>query len=474
MTSAKTTTLGWLGVIVARLLVPLASFFITVLVARFWGKSVLAQYATIWAWLAISQYFSLFGLPDYIAKEAGRCPQDAAKCLKHGLIFIGCISCLAALLVAVWAKHSGYSPEIKRCLILAGVSLPACACSAMCQAVCTAIKKMSYVVIGLFTEAVIFLSGGLVVIFLGGALTSLIAVLLAARVLTAAGYLIVIKTKVFPVFPSFEWPFGRGLLAGAGIFGITWVCGLVFMRLDIAVLSLFCSMSLLGPYSAAAKVNELWLILPLSFYFVNLAPTAHFFQASPATPPLALQRGVMELFYVVFAVVGGGMFFAETALSLLYGPAYASAAWILRLLLVGFFVMSAEAPLSMTCQAAGFHKVAMWIAFGRLATGLACQLLFVRKWGVAGAPCAILATMTLSFVATYMVVEKRVTHFNWLAILSKPALACAFAASVVLLLPPRCPVSLGVASFLTSYFTAIALLEGWHRALLQKRIPLPD
>ena len=474
MTRNKTTILGWLGVIVARLLVPLASFIITILVARLWGKSVLAQYATIWAWLAISQSFSFFGLPDYIAKEAGRSPQDAAKCLKHGLVFIGCTSCVGALLVGVWATCSGYSPEVKRCLILGGLSLPACACSAMCQAVCTALRKISYVVAGLCTEALLFLSGGVAAILLGGALTSLIAVLLAARILTAAGYLLLITRTAFPVLPSFDWSFGRGLLAGAGIFGITSVCGLVFIRLDIVVLSLLCSMSLLGPYSAAAKVVELCLIFPLSFYFVNMAPAAHFFRTSPGKPPLTLQQGVTGLFYVVFAVVGGGMFFAETVMSLLYGPAYASAAWILRFLLVGFIVISAETPLSMSCQAAGFHKAAMWIALGRLLAGLLFLALFVWKWGLAGAPCAILTTMMLSFAATYTVVEKRITHFNWLAILSKPALACALAASVVLLLPPRTHISAEIALFLTSYLLAIGLLEGWYRVLLRRSLPLAD
>jgi len=464
-------SIEWLGVMAARLLVPFVSFVVTILVARFWGKSALAQYAIIWSWLAISQYFSLFGLPDYLAKEAGRNPQDAARYLKHGLLLVLASGCSAMLFLASWAVCSGYSPELKLCLLIAALSLPASGCTAMCQAICTALRKINLIIISLLAESLLFVAGAVTVFLAGGGLAWLIAVVVAARSLTALWYSLAIRSGALARLPAFDWACGRGILRGAATFGLTSVAGLVFLRIDIVVLSFLCSMAVIGPYSAAARLIEICLVFPLTFYFVNLAPAARFFQISPGTPPRTLEQGASQLFYIVLAVAAGGILFAETVLSFLYGPAYASAGWALRLLLVAFLIMSPEALLSMSCQAAGLHRTAMWIAVGRLCAGLICQWLFVRQWGVAGAPYGTIAALVLSFAATYAVVEKRITHYDWVLILRKPLLVCLLAIGAVLLVPPDSHVAVRIGVFLVSYLLGTGLMEGWWRLLLRREMP---
>lgn len=456
---------AWLGVIGARLLVPLVSFLMTILVARFWGRSYLAEYVTVWSWLAISQYFSLFGLPDYIARQAGRHPQDAGSYFKHGLFFILSTAVVAMLLLALWALSSAYSREVKLCLLLASLSLPACACTALCQALCTALQKVPWITLSLLCESLIFLVGGLVVFLVGGSLPALIAVVVVARGVTGAGFLILLRRRLLPNLPALSRPFGRAILKGAAVFGVTAVASLVFLRLDVAVLSLFCSMDLMGPYTASARIVELCLVFPLTFYFVNLAPAAQFFRSPPGTRPVMIEQRAAEMFYVVLAITGGGMLFAETLLGMLFGPSFAAAGWILRLLLLGFLVMSAETVLLMSGQAAGFHHAIMWIALVRLATGLAFQWLFVARWGVTGAPFATLGAVLLSLMAIAFLVETRITHYDWPGILRKPLLAGLPAAAAVLALRPFCHVSVQIAAFGACYIVAVLLLEGRWRML---------
>ena len=46
-----------LGILFARLALPLASFVVLVLVARMWAKPALGEYSTVYGWFTLFHYF---------------------------------------------------------------------------------------------------------------------------------------------------------------------------------------------------------------------------------------------------------------------------------------------------------------------------------------------------------------------------------------------------------------------------------
>ena len=81
------TIVGLAGMVLARLVSPLLSFFIIVLVARMWGQEMLGKYNTVWVWLILFRSLSIFGLGEYISKNVGANRDKVAEYQTHGLLF---------------------------------------------------------------------------------------------------------------------------------------------------------------------------------------------------------------------------------------------------------------------------------------------------------------------------------------------------------------------------------------------------
>jgi O-antigen/teichoic acid export membrane protein len=448
------------GLIAARILSPMASFLIVVLVARIWGKTELGQYQTILVWLAIFQFIPLFGMGEYITRAVGKDLSSGSKYLIHGLLFGVITSLICMVAMAGGAALFKYPDEVKHGILIAALVLPFVAISLICQAVFTAFQKIKYITIVSLLENFFIIGVGLKVVYQQSGLIKLIWVIVIGRMLASALNLY-IASDIIKLRAQIDWKFFRKLLPPVAVFGLTGVAFQLFMRVDIIMLSRMTDMASVGLYSSASKLWEICLMLPIAFYVLNLPVAAQGYKNFRGTVQQKIEDYTKSFFIFIFLVFGFGTLFAESSLQFIYGQSFIEAAWIFRILMLSFLIQSGEMVLGMSCQAAGYHKEAMHVALFRAASNIVFNLIFIPIWGLAGAAFATLFSILLSFLIFHFFVRKALHDFRWTRIAIKPSLICLLIMLLLLPLMNRVNYVLLWAMFLFGYGLMVCIINGY-------------
>lgn len=421
------------GMILSRLTSPIVSFLIIVLVARNWGGELLGQYNTVLVWLIIFQYVSILGITEYITRELGADKTGAAKYLTHGLLLVTFSSLICMVAMMSGALLMDYPDKVKYCILAAGLALPFTSCIQLCHAVFNAFQKIKYIAVASIVENAFFLVAGSVVVLKGYGLFSLIWSLVLVRFFASVFNLVVTVKYIVPLDFQIDWGFFRKILRPVIVFGLTGVAFHIYMRADIIMISKMKDMSTTGLYTSASKLIEICTMLPLTFYFLNLPVATDAYRNYRESAHRKLEDLAGKFFILTFFIFGFGIVFAEMLLGLIYGKPFVESAIVLRILLIAFLVHGVEIMLEMSSQAAGYQKVAMYIAVFRAVANISLNLVMIPMWGALGAALATLGSISLSFVAFRYFVKRKLGDFKWARMIGKPALICL--ATILVLLP---------------------------------------
>lgn len=420
----------FIALVAAKLASPLASFLIIITVARVWGTTVLGQYTTIWVWLTLFQHFSLFGICEYISREIGANKAEAGRFLMDGLALSLLFSMVCGALMVSGAFVFGYPEKIKAGIVVASAALPFAACTLVCQAAFTALRKINYVTVASVLESLLFLITGIMVVFGGHMLIALIACLVFVRI-SAAVLNLSIARRLPAVRFRFEWGGLRRHVLPVIVFGLTGVAFQVFMRIDVIMLSKMTSMSTVGLYSAASKLVEICMMLSLTFYFLSLPIAAEAYNKFRKSMRERMRRHSEPFIMIVFGVFGCCMLFAGPIIRFFYGGAFTAAVVPFRILMAAFLIHSAEITMEITCQAAGYQRAALRVAIVRALANILLNLALIPLWGAVGSAAATLLSVAVSFTLFQLFVKKTFGGSQLSRLLGKPALICLLTAGFV-------------------------------------------
>ena len=165
-------------------------------------------------------------------------------------------------------------------------------------------------------------------------------------------------------------------------------------------------------------------MLPLAFYVLNLPVAARFYKHFRESVQQKIEGYTGELFIWVFFVFGLTTFFAEFILNSFYGPSFMEAAWVFRILMLAFLIQSGAIVLGMSCQAAEYHKVVLYIIAFRAVINVVLNFILIPVWGMFGAALATLLSAAFAFVIFQIFVNRALHGFQWISVIRKPALTC--------------------------------------------------
>jgi O-antigen/teichoic acid export membrane protein len=227
------------------------------------------------------------------------------------------------------------------------------------------------------------------------------------------------------------------------------------------MLSKMKDMVSVGLYSSAGKLMEIGLMLPLAFYVLNLPVAARFYKHFRESVQQKIEGYTEALFMVVFFVFGLTTFFAEHILVFFYGSSFIGAAWALRVLMLAFLIQSAEIVLAMSSQAAGYHKIAMYIVALRAVLNVLLNLILIPIAGMLGAALATLLSVVFSFVLFQIFVMRTLHGFQWIAVIKKPAATCLLIMIVLFALNGHLSTVYLMVMFLLGYGLSALALNGF-------------
>jgi O-antigen/teichoic acid export membrane protein len=452
------------GLYGSRLFSPFFTFLVIVLIARLWGQALFGKYSTVMVWLAIFRTISVFGLGELLSREVGANRNEVLKYLTHGLLFGLFSSVLCALIMIAGAVLFKYPNDVKYGIMIATMILPFHACKTVCQAVLTAFQKTKIISAVWILEDFLFLVVGSAIVFKGYGFINLFWSLVLVRIIASVFNLFIVHKNIVKFRFQIDWDFSRKLSLPLIVFGVTGAAYQIFLRIDVVMLSKLTDMVTVGMYSSAAKLMEFCLILPAVFFFINLPVAARGYENFREQMLLQVEAYAGQLFVLIFFVFGFGFFFAKMILTLVYGPAFAEAEWLLRVLMIAFLVNSADAVLAMTCMASKYLRLVMYISTARAVVNIVLNLIAIPVMGAFGAALATLISIAFSFVAYHIFMGRTLGRLRWISIVRKPALACLFSMLILLPLIGRINTLPQSLAFLMGYGFMLFALNGFSSA----------
>ncbi|MGH7841066.1 MAG: polysaccharide biosynthesis C-terminal domain-containing protein [Candidatus Binataceae bacterium] len=393
-----------------------------IIISRVSGPELLGTYALAFAWLMLFQGVSSFGIPEFLMREVGAYGRDAAGQVVHAIL-LGLGSGFAALcLMQAAVRLLGYPAYLVQVITIASLALIPAFLNTACRSVFLALRKMHLTFLALLVEVTIVMSASLYLLLSGYGAIALMATLVVAKVTSASIALTFLYCRVLPEGPPFNPRFLMRTARTVFTFGIANMLGMLTMRINTIMVSLWVDIATVGHFAAATKIMEIGLIIPNLFAQLLMTRIAYSFNTQGNRDPNRFGAWYQVLFAFVVPACVGGWVFAGLILETLFGTSFRNAVWILRILMIYLVIESVDTEMSVILQAAHRQRedVAR-LAFNPL-TNIVLNVVLLPTLGTIGAAIGRVGGVGASATLRHLLIARELTAVNWFRFALKPAL----------------------------------------------------
>jgi len=316
----------------ARVILPLASFTLSIAVARLLGPEGLGHFAVIMSLYAIFSLLSGMGLDNLILRDVARQPEHAGEYFSHALV-LGLLSSLACSLLMVAASHLlEYPPEIRRHILwLTLIFLPGFV-NIVAELLFIALHKAGHAFfLALFREGTMI---ALSILWLlhGSGLRGVIYALVLSRVAGAVLAVLIFYRLGIRISGRLRPAFLRRLVALIPPFLFINLLSNILLELDIIILSRLIPAPEVGYYMVAKKLVRSSFLLIFSVVTAFFPDISQAFQRTDPRFGHLFQTLWRKILWGSIALAIFVFLVAEWAVLWTYGPAYAPAVSLMRTL----------------------------------------------------------------------------------------------------------------------------------------------
>lgn len=377
------------------------SFALQLVIARLLGAQGLGQYSTALAWLNICQVLSELGLPQMLVRDLAHHPERRRRAFQAALV--AQITAASLIWVAVFATTAllPYQSETRLALLFIIASLPLFAITSACETLFQASERMELVMGVEMAINTLIVVTSLVVLWRGGGVVALCAVIIVTQAISAALCLWLVRrnrllgdlpgkprTKMIDI--ALLWRQARPF------YGLA-LANVLLHRLDILLLSVLAGETVTGIYSAAYLIVRVLIILAQTWW-QSLYPTFSRLRVQAEDQyqrltALSIRFGLMA--FLPAAALSGGA--ADWLLGVVYRGADHTAAlaayrvliWAAPLFLVATYTVNL---LLVERQPQG----SLLIAGTHIGVALLVLPLLTARWQAWGASLAMVAAISAS------------------------------------------------------------------------------
>lgn len=375
--------------IAARLASALLSTVVIAALARAWSLEALGSYLLAFGWFQALTPIPLLGLSHLLARDVAAGAAAPARLAASASALA--LSLGAALAFAMTLAARLAPPALAGPLALLGLALLPTAAIGVAEAVLTGQERLARVAAIGLGENLGRAALAFVLLAAGGGPAALCAGILGLRLAALAAYLLAPALWAALRPDRARLATVRGLLRSAPVMGGGVLLSSAFARLDLLLLGALLPAAQIAPYSVAARVYDLALMLPTVLAAALLPAATRLARDRSAALAgfcaLLLRYGLL---LGAAAALAGGLL-AAPLIAVLFGAGFADAAPCLRLLLLaavvtganqvfaGLFLVRGRPALDLPCLAAGCVALAAGVA------------VLPPLLGLAGAAMAVLA-----------------------------------------------------------------------------------
>ncbi len=422
-------TLVLFGADLARILFGL---LVTAAVARQLGSARLGELSYMLALVAILTVVADTGMSQFYVRAAQH--DQRGTTLGATLALRLLMSTVASVGLAFYAAVVPVS--LRSLLYLGSVMLWVSALPAWVTAYLRAREQMGVESAVRVAGSVVTAAGVLWVLRYGGTTTAVAAVMVVMSVATGTLLLGAGLSRMPRPIPLVQAPaVYRRILGEAWPFAALAILGTLYFRIDSLMLFALQGRAALGQYSAAYRVMEAGLLLPWILSASALPPVTRYLSTRAGEVVQASRRLLHFLFVVSVPGAALGATLAPALFRLLYGPQFAEAAGIFRILAFTLIAVFASSVTSTLIAAGPRPMVNASIALIMMVENVGLNLVVIPRWSGAGAAVATLVTESTGLVLGLLYLRRVMPPLRLLDFAVKPVIAAGTAAAAALWYP---------------------------------------
>ena len=393
-----------------------------IIISRVAGPAVLGTYALALAWLTLFQGVSGFGIPDFIMREVGAYGRNAAGPVIHAMALGLGMGTMAVCTMLGACRLLGYPTDVVQVISIASLAVVPAFLNTACRAVFLAFREIHLSFLAALIEVAIMLPASLLLLFSGAGALALIVTLVIAKIASASISLAFLYGRVAPVRPAFDWRLLRRTAAAVGVFGIGTMLGMLSMRVNIIMASLWVDIAAVGHFAAATKIMEIGLMFPSLLGQLLMSRIAYSFNTQGDRDPNRFSAWYRVLLAFILPTFVGAWVFAGVIMETLFGPGFGTAVWTFRILMIYFLFESIEIVTSTILRAAQRAREDVGFLVFNPVTNIVLNLLLLPSLGTVGSAIGRVAGVVVSTALRNVFIARQLGAVSWFRFALKPAL----------------------------------------------------
>jgi len=442
----------------ARIVNPLTSVLLVSIIARSQGADGLGQYSLVLALFFTAAGLVSLGLDIPVTRAVATHKDRSADYLFVSSI-VG-LTAAAAGYVSMWiiVRVLNYPDEICTATNLLMWALFPTALTVFCEAVFMGHEKAKYVAVMSVAENVMKVVLGLLLFSAGHGLHALFVLILVLRFVACFAELTVFRFAIGPLHWHFSRSTFRELLRSMPVFSTNLVIGTAFGRIDIILLSKFCTMTEVGLYSAALRIFTLALVVPQAYMRAILPAMSVSAKQSFGALKRILMPSVKCMLVTAVAAALGLFIFADKLIVFVYGHDLLDAQHVLKILAFALVPGSISPVYAAALFATMNQRLDLIACISRIVGLVVLCIILIPLLGHIGAPLAFLGAALIFFSMEWKYVSMLGLPASLGRVAWRPICAGSIAWALAMLLK-EASVFLVAPAMLISYVTVLLCLR---------------
>ena len=401
-----------------------------------------------------------FGLNRLLVRNVSRQKELTEEYVANIYVLKIVLSLVCVIVMGLFVVIVGYTGEMITLVMLFGGAMFFRSLSDVSCAVFNAHEQMNKeAIVKVINHTILFVSGA-VVLVLGFGLLELSCVFLIVYLISSIIGCSMVYKGIAKIRPCFNLRFWHFILKESMPIALTVVFGVIYVKIDIVMLSLIRGDNAeIGWYSAAVRIIELMHVVPAIIASAIFPIFSILHKDSMGLLAEVYKTSFRYILVIALPIVVGMLLLSDCIIDLVYGEEYVKAIPALRILACSLIFIFANYILLNILVAADRQKINAIITGICLFINITLNLCLIPYYGYLGAGYATVTTEIVLFVMCWYYATKYICKVSIVAVLSRPLVSVAFMGAFIVLTTTKLNLAFIIILSALTYFAWLLLLR---------------
>ena len=381
-------------------------------IARYLGSTEFGRYSFIFAFIFLFSIIADLGVNTIVVREISRERSIAEKMLGNALALKIFLAAAAIVLSLLTINLLNYPESTKILVYIASFSLLISSLTGIYGSMFRVLLEMKYAVVAGIIGQICLVTLIFIIIALEGTLYHIIS---ATVIANAIGLLFTFLFSRRFAIPKLELDiqYIKNILKPAIVLGLSGVFIIIYYRMDIIMLSLMQNDTVVGYYSAAYRLADPFIFIPMAFMASLFPLMSQYFKSSShaklvATYTLSLKYMIL----IAFPIAIGVTLLSENIILIVFGDEFFPAGAALSVLIWSTVFMFTNAVFSTVLISINKEKTITFITAIMTALNIIANYILIPQLSYVGASIATVFTEAFGSVVCFFYLTKIFAGFD--------------------------------------------------------------